>query len=264
MKKQKFKLPNKLILVILAILLAISFVIGYIWKFLTTSSYFKVTEIVCMDADVSRLNYLKGRNIFALDLKRESWKILLGCSDCSNVRISRVLPNRLFINYLKRQPVAFVKFYKYFALDESGVLFLGQPGFPSDNLPVIYGLETKIFAPRQGLRYNTKEIRLALEIIKDFKASRLLKNFQLKRIDLADPDNVSVFILLPRPLTLEAVNGFSSPAWGGFDVKIGGGNIKNKIIILGGLILQAKRDLLNIKYMDLRFKEPVIKLKNDK
>jgi hypothetical protein len=264
MKKQKFKLPNKLALAILAVIIAVSFAIGYIWKFLTTSSYFRVTEIVCPEADVSRLNYLKGRNIFALDLKRESWKVLLGCSDCSNVRISRVLPNRLFINYIKRQPVAFVKFYKYFALDPSGVLFLAQPGFPTDDLPVIYGLETKIFAPRQGLRYNTKEVRLALSIIREFKASRLLKNFQLKRIDLADAENASVFILLPRPLTLEPVNGFTSPAWGGFEVKMGDSNIKNKVVILGGLILQAKRDLLNIKYMDLRFKEPVIKLKNAK
>ena len=264
MKKQKFKPPRKLILIILISLLAISFFIGYIWKFLTTSSYFTVSEVVCPETDVSRLSYLKGRNIFALDLKRESWKILLGCSDCSNVRISRVLPNRLFINYFKRQPVALAKFYKYFALDQNGVFFFSRADYPLENLPVIYGLETKIFAPRAGLSYNNKEVRLALELIREFKANRLLKNFQLKRIDLADPENTSVFILLPRSVSLEPVNGFSSLEWGGFEVRMGESNIKNKIIILGGMILQAKKDLLNIKYVDLRFKEPVIKLKNVK
>ena len=265
MRKQKFRLPRKLTLILSAVFLVISFSIGYTWNFLLHSRYFVVSEVVCPQSNFSKLDYLKGRNIFSIDLKRESWKILLGCSDCSNVRISRVLPNRLFVSFLKRQPVALVKFYKYFALDASGVLFLAPLNFPPQDLPVVYGLETKIFAPRSGLRYNTKEVRLALEIIKEFEANRLLKNFQLKKIELADPDNARIFILLPAPgWSLPEASASSSIEWAGFEVKIGDSGIRNKITILGGLILQAKKDLMNIKYVDLRFKEPVIKLKNDK
>jgi hypothetical protein len=47
-------------------------------------------------------------------------------------------------------------------------------------------------------------------------------------------------------------------------VRIGEGSIKQKMMILGGLLIQAEKGLQNIKYIDLRFKEPVIKLNNAK
>jgi len=45
---------------------------------------------------------------------------------------------------------------------------------------------------------------------------------------------------------------------------MGSGDIKNKMAFLAGLLAQARSDVFNFKYIDLRFKEPVIKLKNDK
>ena len=39
------------------------------------------------------------------------------------------------------------------------------------------------------------------------------------------------------------------------EVKIGQGHIKDKIVFLAGLILDANKDLSNIKYIDLRFKD---------
>jgi hypothetical protein len=46
------------------------------------------------------------------------------------------------------------------------------------------------------------------------------------------------------------------------EVKIGQGDISDKMRVLGELFIQLKKDLSNIKYIDLRFKEPVIKFKN--
>ena len=48
----------------------------------------------------------------------------------------------------------------------------------------------------------------------------------------------------------------------GFEVRIGENNIRGKMMILGGLVKQAAKEWANIKYIDLRFKEPVIKLNN--
>jgi len=236
MKRPRFKLPEKLIFALGVIFLAIAFLIGYICKVVRTSDYFTVKEVVSRDTDVSRFNYFKGRNIFSLDLKREAWKMLLGCPDCSKVRISRVLPDRLYISFIRREPVALVKLYKYFALDEDATLFYAGVNPEENNLPVIYGLETKIFGPKSGAKYNLNEIRLALSIIREFKANRLLKNFQLKKIDLVDPENASFFILLPPPPSAYLKQ------WVGFEVKIGNDDISEKMVILGGLILQARKD----------------------
>jgi hypothetical protein len=176
----------------------------------------------------------------------------LACSDCRKVRFARVLPNCIFVDFVKRQSVAWVKFYKNFAIDEQGVLFLPGAAVEETELPVIYGLETKIFAPKPGVRYKRPELNLALSILKEFKANKAFRGFILKRIDVANPESAGFFILLPSPQAEGA----------GFEVRTGVGNIRQKMIILGGLVMQARKEWGNIKYIDLRFKEPLIKLNN--
>jgi cell division septal protein FtsQ len=251
MRKQRFKIPIKIIIILAIILLAFSLLIGYIWKVLVTSDFFSVKQVVVRNSDVS-FDYLKGRNIFSLDLSGESWKALLACPDCRKVRLARVLPNCIFVDFVKRQSVAWVKFYRNFALDEQGVLFLPGASVEEAGLPVIYGLETKIFAPKPGVRYKRPELSLALSILKEFKANKAFRGFVLKSIDVVNPESAGFFVLLPG----------SQAELPGFEVRTGQNNIRQKIIILGGLVMQARKEWGNIKYIDLRFKEPLIKLNN--
>lgn len=246
MKKQRFKLPVKIILILAIILLAISLLLGYIWKALTTSDFFAVSRIIVRNSDVT-FDYLKGRNIFSLDLKEQSLKARLGCPDCRTVRFARIFPDCVVVDFIKRKPLALVKFYRDFAIDEQGVLFY-LTGSPEEaGLPVIYGLETKIFKPTPGTRYYRPEISLALSIISEFKANKNLRGFTLKRIDVSNPESAGFFMLLPQQERL------------GFEARTGGDNIRAKMMILGGLVKQASKEWANIKYIDLRFKEPVIK-----
>ena len=50
----------------------------------------------------------------------------------------------------------------------------------------------------------------------------------------------------------------------GLEIKIGQDNIRDRINILSNLLIQLRDELGNIKYIDLRFKEPVIKLNSHK
>lgn len=254
MKRRRFNFPVKIIISSAIILLAFSFAIGYIWKVLTRSDFFAVRQVVVRDSD-RPFDYLKGRNIFSLDLNAESRRVALSCPDCRKVRLARILPNCIFVDFLKRKPVALVKFYKDFAIDEQGVLFYPNAAIEEPQLPVIYGLETKIFAPRPGTRYKRAELDLALSIIKEFKANKTFQGFTLTRIDVANLQSAGFFILLPKQAVL---------ALTGFEVHTGQANIRQKMIILGGLIIQSRKEWANIKYIDLRFKEPVIKFNNAK
>jgi len=261
MKKQKFKLPVKIILILVIILLAISLLIGYIWEVLITSDFFAVKQVVVRNSNAS-FDYLKGRNILKLDLKSESWKALLRCPDCRKIRFTRVLPNCVFVDFVKRQPVALAKFYKNFAIDEQGIFFYANDAPTEAELPVIYGLETKIFGPKPGIRYTRPEINLALSIIKEFKANKTFQGFALKRIDVANAKTAGFFVLLPKQVAdYTKIN--PRAEWSGFEVRTGENNIRQKMIILGGLVMQSSREWGNIKYIDLRFKEPVIKLINE-
>jgi len=260
MRKQKFNLPIKIISCLVIISLAFSFIIGYIWKVLTTADFFAVQQVVVRNSD-NQFEYLKGRNIFSLNLSYEARVVFLRCPDCRKVRFTRILPNCIVVDFLKRKPVALVKFYKNFAIDEQGVLFL--PDIVTENLglPVIYGLETKIFAPKPGKSYKRSELDLALSIINEFKANKAFAGFSLKRIDVASPGSAGFFMLLPRQIANYTLV-IPRAEWLGFEVRTGVNNIRQKMMILGGLLIQEYKEWVNIKYIDLRFKEPLIKLNN--
>lgn len=262
MRKQKFNLPVKIIIIFAIISLAFSFVIGYIWKELAASEFFSIKQVIVRNSDIS-FDYLKGRNIFSLDLNGQSRMVSFACPDCLKVRFSRVFPNCIFVDFLKRKPLALVKFYKNFVVDEQGVLFYPESAAEEADLPVIYGLETKIFAPKPGVKYKRSELDLALTILKEFKADKAFRGFTLKRIDVADLRSAGFFVLLPKQ-----VADYTKPAplaeWMGFEVRTGEANIREKMMILGGLVMQARKEWGNINYIDLRFKEPVIKLKDAK
>jgi cell division septal protein FtsQ len=262
MKKKKFKLPLMIIFILVIILLAFSILLGYIWKVLTTSEFFAVKQVIVRQSGES-FEYLKGKNIFDLNLNIESSRALLNCPDCRKVRFLRILPNCVIVDFLKRKPVALAKFYKNYAIDQQGVFFSPVGTAEEADLPVIYGLETKIFGPKPGVRYKRPEIDLALSIIKEFKSNSTLRSFVLKKIDVTNLQGAGLFVLLPN----QAVN-YIKPVpqlgWVGFEVRIGEGSIKQKLMILGGLLMQANKESANIKYIDLRFKEPVIKLNNVK
>lgn len=227
---------------------------GYIWRILTNADYFQVADIVSKETLSVDLSYLKGKNIFDLNLTQEAANIVRSCPDCSRVSLARIIPNRIFVEFVRRKPIAFIKLYRYFAVDEDGFIFspAAQPfnQRPLDNetsLPVITGLETKIFGPKLGNRYENKELSVALLVLKEANRSPLLKNYRIQKVNIAGINNITVQI----PLKNDSL-----------EIKIGQGNIKEKVAIMAGLINQERQNLDNIKYIDLRFNEPVIKFKD--
>ena len=243
-------LITKLSALSIIIFLALFFIISYIWRSFRASDYFKIAEVITKDAESIDLEYLKGKNIFSIDLKRESGYILESFPEYAFVILSRVFPDRVYAYFIKRRPTALIKLYKYFAVDEEGVIFNPQNLHGELELPVIAGLETRIFGPKPGKKYNIKELAIALNIIKESRKTKGLKNYKIKKIDVVNALNLAVFIQDIGPEFLE--------------VKLGSDNIEYKIALLAGLITAAKKDIRNIKYIDLRFKDPVIKFNDVK
>ena len=155
-----------------------------------------------------------------------------------------------------------VKLYKYFAVDEQGFLF-NFPNQPQESgLPEIVGLETKIFGPKSGIKYSIKELLLALNIIKEVKKNRLSEEYKIKKIEVANPASASIYFILSSS-GANNPESKKNPDTEYLEIKIGQEDLNNKIVILAGLMKQARKSLFNIKYIDLRFKEPVIKFKDN-
>jgi hypothetical protein len=264
MRKRKSNFPVKPAAIVIIILLALCFILGYIWRILTTAEYFRVKDIVSKEVLSVDLSYLKGKNIFELNLPQEAANIAGGCPDCSRIRLARVLPDRIFVELIKRKPLAFIKLYRYFAIDEDGFIF--QSTLEPDNagLPVITGLETKVFGPKPGKRYASSELSAALLILKEAAQSRLLNNYKIQKLNVGGVNDITVQIPIQQG-SQASYAGWQAPKKNEFlEIKFGQGNIRDKVVIMAGLINQEKRNLGSIKYIDLRFNEPVIKFKDVK
>lgn len=247
------------------IILILVFVFLGARNILYNSNYFRIKEVITTNMDIdlkgdrrTALSYLKGRNIFSIDLGKESSRLSEFFPECKRIDLAKVLPNRVFIYFVKRKPAAYVKLYRYFIVDEEAALFYASNQSEDRDLPVILGLDTKIFGPKLGKQYNIRELRLALNIIKE--ASAL--GCGIKKINVSALNNASIILsFLPKA---QAINGPIATGFSLLEVRLGADNIKSKIAILADLIKAQGNDLSNIKYIDLRFKEPVIKFNDAK
>ena len=251
-RNRKVPVVGGLFILFAVIFLAIFIFLGYIWNVVKYSNIFTVREVQVKDCPSADLSYLKGRNIFGIDLKKESQDIIRSNPNYSGVSLVRVFPSRIVVQFIERKPVALIKLYRYFAIDEAGAIFYIQgEQLPELDLPVITGLETRLFGPKPGVRYNIKELNLALEILREAKRTHILRYYKIRRVDVGNAANSSIFI----PIAQNTMNDL--------EVKLGSNDITNKMAILAGLIINGKNDISGIKYIDLRFNEPVIKLQKD-
>lgn len=258
MKKNKSaRLPVKLAATAAVTLFILAGITVYSLRRLYTCDYFKVKNVTARGGSAREFSYLTGRNILAIDLEYEAARMLELCPGCAKITMVRLLPDRIFVDFIKRKAVALVRLYRQFASDEDGTLFYELSASGESAMPVIYGLERKIFGPKPGKRYNVRELSHALNIIKEANKNAALKNYKISKIDVTNISNTTVFIPFPaNPKTLAAPESL--------EVRLGAENAKDKISILARLLIAGGDDIVNIKYIDLRFKEPVIKLKDAK
>jgi hypothetical protein len=236
-------------------------VLAALARFFFTSNYFRVKEVVTAREKGVTLSYLVGRNIFLIDLKEQARILTELYPMYKQVRMVRVLPHRIFVDFLPRVPIASIRLYKFYSVDEDGVLFDVPRASAGAEGPLIVGLETKIFGPKAGKRYTVKELKAALDIIREVQANRLLRYWKVKKIDVTNPANISLYMDVPARLP-QTIGPAALRAVDPLEVKIGPDDIRAKITILAGLLIQLKNDWLTIKYMDLRFREPVVKFKD--
>jgi cell division septal protein FtsQ len=240
MKKLKIKPLIKFIIAVLVLIVLLVYLGIAVWNFLKESEYFKVKEVVVINNYVD-FPTLKGVNIFSLNLKNISQAIQNKCPEQKLVRVSKVMPDRLIIEFQKRVALAAIRLDKLYFFDSQGILF----EMPQDNsgagYPMIEGL--KISNPRLGIKYNLKELDDTLRLITQSARIGLTKKYPIKFIDVSNTEYL-VFSILD-----------------GLKIKIPSDNMPEKLSVFASLISQVNMDLTRVEYIDLRFKDPMIKLK---
>ncbi|MGD9015175.1 MAG: cell division protein FtsQ/DivIB, partial [Candidatus Omnitrophota bacterium] len=162
-----------------------------------------------------------------------------------HISVRRLMPEGIVLDFQLRQPVAIIELSnEYFYLDEQGVLF-SPDDQEADNiqLPLIIGLNYTISDPRPGVICNDSSLLASLQFMHNFN-QRLNQPqpVKIKEINLRNINDIFLLTITGCKINLGTID-----------------SLNNRLSILQRLIGEINSDLSDIQYIDLRFKEPVVR-----
>jgi cell division septal protein FtsQ len=247
------------ILPLLAILISFFAIFKGVKNYVTTSNYFRIRELKVEGlTDKRYLDLMKeevlGVNIFRLDVAKIAERIKIRFPTFYSVTIKRVLPSQLLVVAKERLPVALIKRDLYYLLDADGMVLASFSSGETLTFPLIVGLENRLPRFTPGVAYSTGALHRALILAKTLRAQAHQIEASLPpsqrrgitKIDAGDPHQLSFYL--------------------GDDLRVGVGDsdFDNKIDLLPIILQSIGADLVNVKYIDLRPREPVVAMKDEK
>ncbi|MDP1853358.1 MAG: hypothetical protein Q8L26_04065 [Candidatus Omnitrophota bacterium] len=249
MAKNRFHFLRSLVLFLSAVALCI-LLFFLLTRFLTASSYFDIKKIMIKGGiKIDPLRYLLGENLLSIDLKSVEKKVFFDYPALERVEISRVLPDTLIIGIKARIPVAKLRLRKPYFIDLGGAVLDLPFEETGAGFPEIVGLEHKFLNP-QGIK--KEYLNIALTLITEYSKIDFSKDYPIKDINLSDLSQVFFTIGLNSHKVAS-----TDKDTGIIKVIIGKDDIVKKIKTLAVLLSKIKSNLGSVKYIDLRFKDPV-------
>lgn len=246
-RKSKIDIPTVFIrnvIIVLFFLLVVCWIFAGVNHFLQNAPLFRI-QAVTADKDVQFLESkilgrLRGQNIFTVDLKRLHREIRTLFPQIYDLNVERRFPDTIHINAKRRDPFAQVLVKQnYLTIDEEGVVIFIDPK-PSPKLPLIINSHLEKRKVVLGAKLATPEIIAAVGIIEAFYNNNGLAKYPLSGLDV---DNLSKISFNIGPM---------------LQIILDKDDVAQKLETLVFLISQKKLDFREVKYIDLRFKEPVV------
>jgi cell division septal protein FtsQ len=191
-------------------------------------------------SDVEDKNVM-GVNIFLVDLKGIKERIEASHPELKDVVVRRALPNRLIVQARRRMPVAQVYGDRLYFIDRDGIFLIDAKNTEGVDIPLISGIRV---SPFKGSSVQTEKINKALSLIDALSQNKGLSRYRIKTIDIADSRNVSFF--------------FNSADAEKVEIKIGDAEFAKRLDVLSTVLEQLGQDIERVKYIDLRFEDPII------
>ena len=212
-------------------------------SFLLTSPLFEVKEVM-LDRSIAFIDQrglkdLKGVNIFKIDIAKLHHQLELQYPYIANLRIIRQLPDRILILAKKREPLFQLDYQgKYLVIDTEGIAlyFTLQPSA----LPQVFGAIIQHQNLFLGRHLNSPQMLKVVEILNLFKESPLLEQWRVHAVQAANLTKIDISVGENMHVILDDEN------------------TSAKMGVLQMLVGSNKIDLNKVRYIDLRFKEPVI------
>ena len=185
------------------------------------------------------LDQLKGRNIFAVNLRSVQRALQAEYPEVDRLRIERRFPDTIYLSARKREPFAYIAAGSQdILLDRNGYV-LSLNTLPVSQWPSILGVPLpREFALGKPLR--SEQLRVALEIISAGNENPHLRDRPILSVDVTQLSKIAVRVT------------------GDVTVFLDRDKIVQRVTTLGILLREGDLDLAQISYIDLRFKEPIL------
>ena len=209
------------------------------------SPLFTVRGIMIADniqpLELPELMKLKGQNLFAVDLPKVEARIRAKYPQLADLRVMRRFPDQIGVTAVRREPFAKVSIDgRSYVIDRQGYM-IGPPIDGQESLTVIKGLKRqKVFA---GVLVQDERVKLGVMVMTLFHQDRRLSSVGLGTVNVEDLTRIVC------DLGTEEAQ---------FQVFIDKDNIAARLKTLSEVLSRGGLDLQQIKYMDLRFGEPIL------
>ena len=247
-----------IVLPILAIGLSSYAVFKGVSTYITTSSYFNIRGIRIEGiTDMRYVDMIKdeimGSNIFRVNTSRLAEKIRRRFPTFYSVIVTRILPSDLLIVAKERIPVAIVKRDAIYLFDTEGVVVASFESSVTTDFPVITGIDNRLPTLRVGTVYLQPVLRDILKLAHILRSKRFViadalpmnNKLNITRIEASDPANICFY------LGTELA------------VRVGHEDFENKVSLLPAILKTLSTEIANVKYIDLRPKEPAVAIKKE-
>jgi cell division septal protein FtsQ len=219
--------------------------------FLHTSKIFLIRDIFVEESlgevKLPELEKLKGHNIFLVDLVKVENKVQTKFPHIGDLKILRHFPDGIAVTGFLRRPVVEAALNGHTLEISADGYFLRHVEREGDPLPVVRGLKSANAVA--GERVADENLLLAMNIVELIKSARALSALGFREVDISDPLKITC------RFRDEAMN---------FDVFIEKDRVADKLKVLSAIVERSDLELAQVKYIDLRFEEPVIGRKKTK
>lgn len=228
--------------------LLVIFVLALSYKksimFLERSNYFMIKDIsydpVLPLAKSRTLTRLKGKNLFSVDLNYIQNKLQKEYPGISNLKITKKFPDQIRVVAEKRIALFQAMIKKQVVTIDNQCVVLATGDDKKKDLPFVIGVRNNFSSIKVGRCLKDRRLQLALKLIKSFRENQTLATYPIAKIDINNLSKIYLFLSNELKIILDE------------DI------MPSKIKQLGLLLVQNSFDFKQVKYVDLRFKQPIL------
>lgn len=236
---------NLHILIIAVILIIIA---KGITNILLNADYFTVKEVEMLGMEKRgavagpslRLQLEEGINIFKFNLKECQRKIEEAHPELKDIKVNRVLPDKIVVYFEKRIPVCQVKSSRYYLVSEDAVVLPNPENYARAELPIVSGIYISEKRLPKSRKLDSAVMDRALSLIKQIKQTKFGKKYRVAGIDVYDGFNPIIHLE------------------NGTQIKIGRHNFIEKEPALNKVFEDLESKGLRPKSIDLRFDDIIV------